>query len=979
MDGQPALVGRESERAALRAAVERAVGGEPGLVLIHGEAGIGKTSLVREAVAAARADGSHVLLGQCLRFGAYVTSYAPFTQAITQWLRTTESDSRHRLAPHGSMTDLLPAIADPADGIVVLQIGALLDALQQDKPTILVLDDLQWADPSSLDALAYLVAGFAGGQRLAILATYRDTDLEEGHRLHGWLADVIRMPSVRELGLSRMDLWAVEGMVLARGGTAVDASLGSEVFRRSGGNPYLADLLIADIDTAGSGVLPRGGRLVDALSASWHRLSASGRRVTQLLAIAGVPTAFPVLRELSARHGLSLERTVAALDEAMSHGITIETESGAIWFRHPLLAETIAATLKSWEAADLHKDLAAIWQLADGVDERDRANALSLHFVAAGDHDQGFAWSLRAAAAAAEIHSWDEQASHLSTAVSLLDRISDQSAREVDPIDLLLRAGRACEAAGNDRAAVEHCESALARVDRFTDPLLASRILLELHILRDMAGLGSTHLSLSEPQEVLAITEVAPNSEERALAFAHLAFAEVFNGLTGARDHAETAVGLAEVVGTHKALAWALGTRAQTMWGTETGIADAERAFGLALATDDAQLQCRTAVFLSNSYESAGRYADAAQMTVDSYLRLLDLGQFDYAATLGAQAARWCFVLGRWNEVRPLVRELLTIARSDNSAGASRCVAALLTAYEGNPTAADLHLRRATELLPTAAPVGDPLLDTQIQVAIAVGDPLDALERISGNMAEALDVNPIAADEWLELASRAAAQLVDRTSNGSTREAVLRRLERIEATRGAVPPPFTPSGPLDVVHPALGALYAAQRGHCAGSNVEMAELWEAACEATLKADMQYQHARSLYYLSRHLLTHRGNRQRAIAALVTARRIVTTLTSTPLTAAIDDLISQTHVHLPMAKPEAGATGLSQVVPESQMLTTREQEVLEGLLAGETYSQIATRLFISDKTVSSHVSNILRKTGARSRIELSARALSAPDAD
>ena len=88
--------------------------------------------------------------------------------------------------------------------------------------------------------------------------------------------------------------------------------------------------------------------------------------------------------------------------------------------------------------------------------------------------------------------------------------------------------------------------------------------------------------------------------------------------------------------------------------------------------------------------------------------------------------------------------------RSDNSAGASRCVAALLTAYEGNHTAADLHLRRATELLPTAAPVGDPLLDTQIQVAIAVGDPLDALERISGNMAEALDVNPIAADEWLE-------------------------------------------------------------------------------------------------------------------------------------------------------------------------------------------------------------------------------------
>lgn len=180
MDGQPALVGRESEQAALQAAVEGAVGGEPGLVLIHGEAGIGKTSLVREAADAARVGGCHVLLGQCLRFGANVTSYVPFTQGITQWLRTTGSNSRDRLAPHGRLSDLVPAIAHPVDGIVLLQIGAFLDALQQDKPTVLVLDDLQWSDPSSLDAISYLVAGFAGGQRLAILATYRDTDLGEG-------------------------------------------------------------------------------------------------------------------------------------------------------------------------------------------------------------------------------------------------------------------------------------------------------------------------------------------------------------------------------------------------------------------------------------------------------------------------------------------------------------------------------------------------------------------------------------------------------------------------------------------------------------------------------------------------------------------------------------------------------------------------------------------------------------------------------
>lgn len=78
----------------------------------------------------------------------------------------------------------------------MLQIGALLDPLQADRPTLVVLDDLQWSDPSSPDALSYLVAGFVTGQRLCLLATYRDTDLGEGHRLHGWLADALRMPSV---------------------------------------------------------------------------------------------------------------------------------------------------------------------------------------------------------------------------------------------------------------------------------------------------------------------------------------------------------------------------------------------------------------------------------------------------------------------------------------------------------------------------------------------------------------------------------------------------------------------------------------------------------------------------------------------------------------------------------------------------------------------------------------------------------------
>ena len=357
---------------------------------------------------------------------------------------------------------------------------------------------------------------------------------------------------------------------------------------------------------------------------------------------------------------------------------------------------------------------------------------------------------------------------------------------------------------------MRHYESALAQVERTArDPLQASRILLELHVVRDRAGYRS--LSTAEPREVLALTEAHPACEERALAFAHLADAEFWSGSDDARVHAEAAARLAERVDTTPALVWALGTRAQTRWGSEEGVDDTLRAFALAVDHGDPQFLVAAAVFLGNSLESAGRYADAATMAVSAYRTLRDAGEFDYAASVGAMAASWDFALGRWHQARPMVRELLTISRGDVSAAMSRCLAALICAHEGKRTAALMHLRRAEELRPNAPAVGGSVVDNQIKVSVALGDPIDALERISKHMAASVRINPIVSDEWLMLASQAAAQLADRPANSPQRQTALHLLERIETTRGDDPPPFASLGPLDVVHPAFGALHAAQR------------------------------------------------------------------------------------------------------------------------------------------------------------------------
>jgi DNA-binding CsgD family transcriptional regulator len=973
MDVRPVLVGREPERQALRTVIERAVAGEPGLLLLHGEAGIGKTSLVREAAAAAGEEGLHVLFGQCLRFGAHVTSFVPFTQALTQWLRTTDSECRDRIAPHGVLKDLVPSLDDPSGGLALLQIGTAVDAIQADRATVLVVDDLQWADPSSLDALSYLVAGFAAGPRLAVLGTYRDTDLDDGHRLHGWLADALRMPSVSRVELGRMDAWTMEEMVLARGGPGTAAGLAEDVLRQSGGNPYLADLLIGEGRDGGTGRTSRDGRLVDALAASWHRLSAPGRRVTQLLAVAGAPVAYQVLRDLAAQHGVDSETTSSALAEAAAQGITIETETGAIWFRHPLLAETIAARMRSRERAELHSDLAARWHAAVGVDERDRANFLALHYVAADDTDQAFTWSLRAADEAAAIRAREEEASHLSTAVSLVPTVSDPVAATVDSVALALRAGRVCEDAGDDRNAVRHYEGALARVECSPgDPLLESRILLALHLVRSRIG-AVQHLATTEPRQVLALTEALPGSEERARAYAQLAFAEAFAGGEQAAAHAETAVRLAEAVGTAPALVWAYGARAQTRWGSGLGVRDAQRAFALGADADDTQLFGWAALFLGNSLEAAGRYEEAADMAASAYLTLRDAGAFDAAAFAGSITTRWNLALGRWDEVRPMVRQMLTFARSDNCASQSRCAAALLCALEGRRAAAFVHLRRAGELTSNVPPVGNPLIPTQIQVDLAVDDPVGALSTIAQHMAEVVRISRVDADEWLVYASQAAAQLADRPADSAERQHSLRLLDAIESTRGDDPPPFAPVNRLDVVHPAFAALHAAQRAECTGAGAALDELWGAACAATAEAGLLYEHARAQYSLARHLLTRGHDRTRAAQALVAARSIAADLGAWPLLARIDDLAAQSH--LAVRAPEGdgpSSPGRAVILPVSPPLTPREGEVLGGLLAGWTYAQIACSLFISDKTVSSHVSTILRKTGAANRIELAERA-------
>ncbi len=198
------LVGRDAEEQVLAAMLEEAAGGQPGALFVHGEAGVGKTSLVTDACG--RFAGE-VLWGACVHFGAATVPFAALGRALDSWAADAGEPARDEvLAGLDALRVLLPGVSLGEAGqlgLLLPQLDTALVRIARRRPAVLVIDDLQWADPSSLDLLAFLISGFRH-QRLAVVATVRDEDRPEGHPLNSWLAEVRRMPGVDEMRLERL-------------------------------------------------------------------------------------------------------------------------------------------------------------------------------------------------------------------------------------------------------------------------------------------------------------------------------------------------------------------------------------------------------------------------------------------------------------------------------------------------------------------------------------------------------------------------------------------------------------------------------------------------------------------------------------------------------------------------------------------------------------------------------------------------------
>ena len=372
---------------------------------------------------------------------------------------------------------------------------------------MVVVDDLQWADVASLDVLSYLIAGFRS-QRLMLLATCRTEERPEGHPLHGWLADMRRMPFFSEIRLEPLDLDATSAQIEGLLGQAPDIELASEVLDRSDGNPYLIELMVSGL-TGTANTLPTTvpAALREALLAAWHSLSDQSRLITRILAVGGRPTSSAVLTEVAAGHGLDASVIAPCLSEAQDRGVVETAAGGTWWFRHPLLAEVLYDGLPPDQAIELHADYIRV--LESRPNETEAAD-LAVHHEKAGHIDATYHWSIVAADHAAGLRAPTEEAIQLRRACALWETVSPTIRGTATTGSNCCdgRAQSASEQGGQDEATTFLTE-ALSLVDNEQEPLLACDLLVA-RAKPDWQTTTPALADLDELHEAIALTDGLP-------------------------------------------------------------------------------------------------------------------------------------------------------------------------------------------------------------------------------------------------------------------------------------------------------------------------------------------------------------------------------------------------------------------------------------------------------------------------------------
>ena len=980
------LVGRDAELARFGAALE-SVGQPSGasLVLVGGEAGIGKTRLIAEVCA--RASGSDYLtaVGACLPVEGRVLAYAspvgllgdlerqlegqPEAEALRPAMEALGLSSVPPAAVRGGW-NARRVVADSPYSVSARRIAetltyeVVLRALSDvstSAPLVVVFEDLHWADTFTLGLVDYLSRNISEIPIL-LIGSYRSDEIGKQHPLRALVAELLRVSGVTRMELSGLRGQELEQLMTAILGHRPDRSRLVATSGRTGGNPFFVEELLA------AGTDDLSADLREVVMARVERLTEQCRRVLDVAAIIGSRIDHRLLAIVSSLDDSTMDLAVGQLVSA--HLLVVDDDKG-YRFRHDLVREAVYGSLLPGVRARLHHHvatgLAAHPDLASS-EPAWLAGQLASHWWEAGAWVEALPACVAAATAEGAMFAFAEAQLHLERALQAWDLLGDDVASSVIGIDhagLFEQAADAAEFADSGRRAMEFASQAIDLIDGAAE--VERKAMAYDRLARSAWS--------ADPQAAFAALETAAGlllSDEPSFELSRILTTEAAGLMLMSRNHdaqerAEQAIEVCRAVDNRsdegRCLNY-LGVCLVGMGRFDEGIASSRKAVEIAEEIENAADLDTAYNNLVYVLDLAGRSEEAAAVTLDALARGERLGgvRLQGAALNSIDALT---KLGRFGEATQLLDQIgdrfgrchtinlpiqrATLGLLQGRFDATR--AALERIDELTADVSDLQFRGAFYML-------------RAELALEEGQPDSAYDDAQRALGQAAGTD----DEYLtpEICALGVRALADQFVQARQQKrrfdedkARLLAAELTERAQLLVEAPRHRGGEPTPRAEAFALQCRAEASRLSDSD---GGLWEASSKRWEVLLEPYNATYCLVRQAEALLAARSAPARAAKCLRRAWRTSVEMSAAPLRAKTEAIAQRARVSLDVETPQARR--ISQVAVDLG-LTPREVEVLGYLASGKTDGQIADALFISKKTVSVHVSNLLRKLDAENR--------------
>jgi tetratricopeptide (TPR) repeat protein len=453
----PNSIGREAPLRALLERLDRAIAGSGSVLLVGGDAGVGKTRLVRDLKHEASTRRIRVIEGRCTSTESSVP-YAPLMNALRFRIEKGEGEAvAQMLGPlRAVLAPIFPQLEGRAPSAEQLAerererpfdlIFSVLERLASAEPMLLVLEDVHWADQTSLELLHHL-AHRAPSFGMMILATYRSDELHAAHPLRRLLGSLARDRVGEEMRVDPLNREQTTEMLRCMLEAEPDAAFASEIWRRSEGNPFFVEELISVL--AGSGplvpneeaamILARAPLPSTVSEAILERVNALGPRAVETLSAASVIGRSFEFEDLRGVLGMSELELLEVLEQLAAHQLLREDRlerRDSYSFPHALMQEAMYESLISRRRRLLHRRVAlAFEKRATGTPSR--LDELAFHFRIGGDHERAWHYAKLAGDEAVRLRAWDDAAAHYENALAALEQMSDETDRAAELLERL--------------------------------------------------------------------------------------------------------------------------------------------------------------------------------------------------------------------------------------------------------------------------------------------------------------------------------------------------------------------------------------------------------------------------------------------------------------------------------------------------------------------------------------------------------------